>query len=350
MRIFIHTRTKLPLTPDVLLVTIKALVIEYTKHEACQISIVGSHIPETLVHFCALHKQVTCITPKEAIHLYKLTNEAKILHFGINIKAAGNIPVFFIPLDLPNGGRKISILPSLINTWQCKQWVKNAKQVLCINDWVYTKLKTLYPAASSQFRTIHLPHLPLPGFEWKELQETKETLTKGVPYFLCFAPQTRFVAILKEFSIFKKWQQTTMNLVFVFDNERDISAATAQLKGYKFKDAVILLHTANFKHAWLAAAYVILWEGISFSKCFWAIAAIEFEVPLLFDTGIDLPSSWSKAGEVFSFTEKLALSNHFKLYYKDELYRQASANKGKIWLTQLNEKALARERAGILDN
>ena len=65
--------------------------------------------------------------------------------------------------------------------------------------------------------------------------------------------------------------------------------------------------------------------------------SIHFGVPLLFDDQIQLPEAWKSAGEVFSFAEKNALSNHFKLYYKDEVYRQSRAKMGSNWLQSLNQ-------------
>jgi hypothetical protein len=34
----------------------------------------------------------------------------------------------------------------------------------------------------------------------------------------------------------------------------------------------------------------------------------------------------------------MALSNHFKMYYKDEMYRQARAKMGKEWLLEMTEQ------------
>jgi hypothetical protein len=89
---------------------------------------------------------------------------------------------------------------------------------------------------------------------------------------------------------------------------------------------------------WLAATYAILYEGVTFTKSNWILYAIEYEVPILFDAAMNLPEAWLQAGEVFSFTEEQALSNHFKLYYKDEIYRQSRARMGTEWLLKLKEE------------
>jgi hypothetical protein len=90
---------------------------------------------------------------------------------------------------------------------------------------------------------------------------------------------------------------------------------------------------------WIAATYAILFNNIRFDKTSLIEMAIEYDIPLLFNNDENqnesLPTAWQQAGEQFSFEEKGGLSNHFKLYYKDEVYRQGRARMGKDWLTDL---------------
>jgi hypothetical protein len=58
-----------------------------------------------------------------------------------------------------------------------------------------------------------------------------------------------------------------------------------------------------------------------------------------------VPEAWQQAGEQFSFEEKGGLSNHFKLYYKDEVYRQGRARMGKQWLSDLYAE---KKNAGLV--
>jgi hypothetical protein len=145
--------------------------------------------------------------------------------------------------------------------------------------------------------------------------------------------------MLKEFSIFKKWQQTNMVLVFIFENEKEVAQAETLLAGYKFKDAILIKSISNMDLTWIAATYVILFNKIYFDKTSLIEMAIEYDIPLLFNNAENqnesLPTAWQQAGEQFSFEEKGGLSNHFKLYYKDEVYRQGRARMGKQWLTDL---------------
>ena len=66
---------------------------------------------------------------------------------------------------------------------------------------------------------------------------------------------------------------------------------------------------------------------------------------LLFDKNDRQPNSWEAAGEVFTFSDKLVLSDHFKLYYKDEVYRQERARMGNKWHEGIN---FSRQQEGLV--
>ena len=77
--------------------------------------------------------------------------------------------------------------------------------------------------------------------------------------------------------------------------------------------------------------------------------AIEYNIPLLFNNDENqtsiVPVVWQQVCEQFSFEEKGGLSNHFKLYYKDEVYLQGRARMGKQWLSALYEE---KKKAGLV--
>jgi hypothetical protein len=76
---------------------------------------------------------------------------------------------------------------------------------------------------------------------------------------------------------------------------------------------------------------------------------IFYDIPLLFNFIKSQPDSWNKAGSVFSFSEQSALASHFKLYYKDEVYRQARARMGKEWLQLLLSDRLQKGLPNLIN-
>ncbi len=342
MHLFIVAITKFNMPSSILEANIKDVLESVVLNKEGSIVIVGYPYSTTFRQQYEKLDNVSFASIKEASSLIKKVANARVLHFGDNVKWAQNIPLYFMPLVLPAEIANLSLLKSVLFKRAFNKWLKKATKILAVNDWTITSLQHNFPEFIPKMELLQLPITVPNSLEWAELSAAKEDIANGNNYFLFFAPVDRFVAILKEFSIFKKWQQTTMNLVMVLENQQQVDKAMVLLNGYKFKQD-ILLYTVDEVHTeWLAASYAILWEGIYSSKTNWITKSIQYDIPMLFDDQVSLPDSWLKAGEVFSFKESQVLSNHFKLYYKDEIYRQARARMGKEWLQTVNQ-GIARQ-------
>jgi hypothetical protein len=326
---------------------IKELVNQLVSAPHNEIVIVGDQLPELFISFCATLDDVRICTKQSAIADLKQEPTASILHFGATLKTAKVVPTYFIPLALPDYHPGPSFIQQFFQRKQFNQWLQKAESIICLNDWMYAAVAKQYPNFTSKCTTINAPTLTVPNFEWQHLSLAQAQLTKGKNYFLCFAPQARFVAILKEFSVFKKWQLTTMHLVMVHDTHAQVAASKKQLEGYKFREDISVICMEDFQLEWIAASYAILWEDVHYAANLWVDYAIQYEIPLLFDQEIHFPASWAKLGEVFSFTAPNALSNHFKLYYKDEVYRLASARLGKEWLLKHHQASIQAGRPSL---
>lgn len=347
MQLFIIAYTELGLPQSIVNAKVKDIIQNCAITQNVQIVVVGQGFSNEFISFCNDFEQVVIKNSNTITELKNPKAPASIIHFGATIKAPKSLPQYFIPLFNPNQIKGLSFLKRYFVKKRYQKWIQNANKVLCTNDWAYNSLKLNQPKFSALFTPICLPTVKVKSFEWQELSAAKEALTDGNNYFLAFAPLERLTTILKEFSIFKKWQQTTMHLVFIFDTQQEVEAALLLLKGYRFREAVSIHSADKVSLEWIAATYAILWEGVDFSKTVWMDYAIQYDIPILLDSQNEIPATWLKAGEVFSFSEKQALSNHFKLYYKDEVYRQARARMGKDWLTKLNE---ARTNLAVFNN
>ena len=311
--------------------------------------IVGDRLPESLVLLEQNNEAVTIINEIAAEKLIKEVTNASIIHFGARLKGSDPFPHYFIPLTHPS----FSVGLSIINKWSLtrtyKNYLKKSSATYVINEWTDDFLKNRYKGYATKIQEAYLPITRIPIIEWADLADAKNNLTQGANYFLAFQPLSGFVDMLKEFSLFKKWQQTNMALVFIFNNDKEAMQAQALLMGYKFKDSIFIKSIYSFEPAWIAAAYSILFGTIHFDKTVLIEMAIEYNIPLLFNNAENqssaIPEAWLQAGEQFSFEEKGGLSNHFKLYYKDEVFLQGRARMGKQWLTALYEE---KKKAGLI--
>ena len=135
-----------------------------------------------------------------------------------------------------------------------------------INDWASDFLVKYYKKYNTKIKTAYLPTSTVAHIDWVELAAAKNKLTEGAHYFLAFQPLENFVDMLKEFSVFKKWQQTNMALVFIFENELAVWQANKLISGYTFKDSVIIKSIEELEMSWIAATYAITFNGTYFDK------------------------------------------------------------------------------------
>jgi hypothetical protein len=174
---------------------------------------------------------------------------------------------------------------------------------------------------------LYLEKAALPSFEWSQLAPVRSALTDGNQYLLAFVGANEILPIVKAFSVFKKWQLSTMSLVFVMDTDAEKDKAANLLLGYKYKDAVELVTVSNFKLEWIAAAYLTIFSAMNSHRFQFLTYTMRYQIPFLMhhdQAAVNfIATEMAEAGEYFDFKQPDILANHFKLYYKDEMYRAA---------------------------
>lgn len=336
MRLFILTQCDFNVPS--LLIHQQIIDVIHAGKDAAQLHfyIVGEAIPS---HFQEQYTQyecsVTILKTLEAQQLVGQVTNAILLHFGGHLKGSESFPQYFIPLTYPNIDKTLSFFSSWQQQFKFNQYLKNAAGVFYLNQWAEQALSKKYKKFIVKFQHAFMPISAPTAFDWLILSETKSAITQGSNYFLCFIHPNELVPTLKEFSQFKKWQQTTMAMVFVFDTTKQCTTAAELLKGYKYKECIHIFCIHELKMEWIAASYALFWGKIDFNKSIFLQWAIQYDVPNLIHQKNAIPEDWLRAGEVCSFDIAQTLSGCFKLYYKDEVYRQARANMGTEWLGHL---------------
>ena len=293
--------------------------------------IVGDHFPTFYQDAYEAHANVTLLKKYPAEKLITEVTNAIVIHFGSNFKGSQQFPQYFIPLSGPGLVQNSTLLQRL-QTWiTFKRFIKNATSVFATHTWTENYLQSHFPKNRDTLQNAFLPISGLPQLEWVSISAAKQELTHGADYFLAFMTVDHFVHTLKEFSIFKKWQHTSMACVFVWDTPQQIDQALKLQKGYKYRDAIVHTLIQDLSMEELAGTYAIIWGQAHFDKVPWMEWAINFKIPMMLDAANTISDSFSNAGEIFNFHESAALSNHFKLYYKDEVYRQTRANIASQW-------------------
>jgi hypothetical protein len=265
------------------------------------------------------NKAVEWIHPEATSALIEECSACVLIHFGPVALWAKQLPSYFIPLTIPHLTGHLSWIKSWLEKKRFNQTMQRAKQVLALDEW---HAKNRLGAVS-----VFLEKAPLPNFEWSQLAPIRSALTDGNQYLLAFVGSEDILPIVKAFSVFKKWQLSTMSIVFVMDTEIEKDKAANILLGYKYRDAVELVNLSNFKLEWIAAAYLTIFSTMNSHRFQFLTYTMRYQIPFLMhldkaDTNFNC-TEMAKAGEYFDFKQPDVLANHFKLYYKDEMYRAA---------------------------
>lgn len=267
----------------------------------------------------AENKLFEWVHPDATSTLIKASKTNALIHFGPVALWAKQLPSYFIPLTLPQFHGKMGWIKAWLEKKRFNSILQGAKQVLALDEWHAHNL----PGVAR----LHLEPAPLPSFEWAQLAPIRSALTDGNQYMLAFVDSKDVLPILKAFSVFKKWQLSTMFLVFVMDTEVEKNKAAKILLGYKYRDAVELVRISNFKLEWIAAAYLTIFSEMNSHRFQFLTYTMRYQIPFLMhqdQIGKEfICTEMAKAGEYFDFQKTDILANHFKLYYKDEMYRAA---------------------------
>jgi len=259
------------------------------------------------------------VHPDATKQLIAASSSNALIHLSPVAISAKQIPSYFIPLTLPHLTGHLSWLKSLLEKKRFNKTMQGAKQVLALDEW--------HAQNRTGVERLYLEKAPLPSFEWSQLAPVRSALTDGNQYLLAFVDSHDILPIVKAFSVFKKWQLSTMSLVFVLDTEADKEKAANLLLGYKYRDAVELVTIANFTLEWIAAAYLTIFSAMNSHRFQFLTYSMRYQIPfLLHQENPDIhfiATEMAKSGEYFDFKQPDLLANHFKLYYKDEMYRAA---------------------------
>jgi hypothetical protein len=259
------------------------------------------------------------IHPTEVEQALSVHESKALIHFGPIAPWAKNIPSFFIPLTLPQKAGQFSWFKNWLSSKRYHATIEAAHKVIALDEW--------HAQNRAGSKRVALEKAALPHFEWAQLAPIRSALTDGNQYLLAFVEVHDIKPIVKAFSVFKKWQLSTMSLVLVLDNEEAKQKAATLMLGYKFRDAVELVTMSDFKLEWIAAAYLTIFTAMNSHRFHCLTYTMRYQIPFLMHHEPNGPAfvlpKLAAAGEYFDFLQPDLLANHFKLYYKDEMYRAA---------------------------
>jgi hypothetical protein len=181
---------------------------------------------------------------------------------------------------------------------------------------------------------------------WKEREQFIDEQTGGREYFL--VPQetlgSNLILLLKAFSLFKKRQQSSMQLI-IAGNFSPTNYDPEKLDTYKYKaDVVMLPNTSPAQMATLTAcAYAVVMADEKKPAAFAAAAAIHCHVPVVGFEGNNALQQVTGEAALYAANTPESLAEKLKDVYKNENLRQQLVAQASLQASLLSENEKAEK-------
>lgn len=269
----------------------------------------------------------------------KLTTTAKkfkadvLVHLGSFCSLATKLPQVLVVgnLDFIHYPKKHSASRRLFYNLYQKKFFAKAKRIVALNEWIKQELDSKLNVATEKIFIVQpVANALFAPVNFEQRESTKDGHADGREFFL-FANEENnpdsMMNLLKAFSLFKKWQQSSMKLLVT----GKVDAGTMEkLKTYRHREDVELLGNITREQfaRLLAASYAFLdiakHKGVSKNMA----AAFTTGIPVIAGNGTEMHEV--PAGTVLNAepTNVEEIANQLKLVYRDERLRGQLIEKG----------------------
>ena len=183
--------------------------------------------------------------------------------------------------------------------------------------------------ASDSKKIIVLPYTVSELFkplEWHDKLYIKSRFAENKEFFAAVLhgnDEKKFTELLKAFSKFKKWQQSSMQLILLPKEESFSSAIEEKLDLYKYRDDVKLVNNADKKETadLIASAYALLHVAAADAELLPVTAALQSATPVLAFYTESLFEYCGDAAVLIKEPGYEALGNELIHLYKNETVR-----------------------------
>lgn len=201
------------------------------------------------------------------------------------------------------------------------------------------KVQVIYSAVKDIFTPVDV----------EKRMAVKEKYTEGKEYFLyigAIQPRKNLINLLKAFSIFKKWQRSSLKLVLAGRLAWKNDAFLKLLNTYKYKNDVVL--TGYIEESELAglcgSAYALVYPSLFEGFGVPVLEAMKSHIPVLTSANTSMQEISEAAALYFDPQNPQDIADKLMLIYKDENLRSALIEKGKA----VAEKYSWQRTAGLL--
>jgi glycosyltransferase involved in cell wall biosynthesis len=250
-----------------------------------------------------------------------------IATYGIG-SFTSSVPQIVVVRDLAFLKKKHASYDGSLNVFKrfFANFIKRSKAVVTLSDFVKEELVKHYKVDKATVRTIGSgAGSSFQPIDWEEREAVKEQFADGYEYFVFTGglhPRSNFLNVLKAFSIFKKWQKTSMKLVIAgaFDAiEKDLE----KLPSYKYRgDVLIRRNLTQIELAKVvAASYALVFPSSYEGFAVPVLEALQCAVPVITSRDSCMSEMASEAGLYVNPARPEEIADQMKKIFKDERLR-----------------------------
>ena len=254
-----------------------------------------------------------------------------------------------IVIDIVGYGNVVTKIPQVVIAKNHKKkTLQKATQILAGSTFEKEQLLEKYQVLNSKFQIINGVANPIfIPLNYVESSITKDGYADGREYFLSVASHysfDKFIDLLKAFSVFKRWQKSSMKLLIIGIISDHKNQLTEKLATYKYRDDIELLSTVTMEQQakLFGASYGVLSIVNQSNFALPILQALQTNVPIISIENEALKSQFNETVLFVSDNDTDAVADKMKLLYRDENLRTDLITKGSQLITQFTyEKSSA---------
>lgn len=227
------------------------------------------------------------------------------------------------------------------------KFINKAASIIVFSKFAKTEIIHQYQTEAKKIEVIYdaiiKNHEPV---NWERREAIKEKYADGNEYFLyagIIGEENNLIDLLKAFSLFKKRQRSSMQLIFAGKAGKNYEKFIKSLNLFKFKKEIkVIENLSSEKKAEISsAAYAMINPSIFESNANAEVNSIKLDVPVLISSKGVLQEICGEASINFDGTNPADIAEKMMLIFKDEQLRKQLIEKGNGLLKKINaEKSL----------
>jgi len=229
-----------------------------------------------------------------------------------------------------------------------ERFLRKAKRVITVSEFSKQDIITQFPRLNKHIQVI--PGAARKGFvplQWEEKEAIKKQYTNDQEFFLFIggiSPRKNLLNLLKAFSFFKKWHQSSMKLVVAGRLAWKYEGFMEKLKTYKYRNDVILTGYLPDKdlQQLVASSYALVymsnWEGFGLP----IVEAMQAGVPVITAHVSSMPEVGGSAACYANPADPEDIAAQMQLLYKSETVRSMRIQAGLVQSARYSWEKAAR--------